>query len=82
MSEPITPPSLDPISEVEFQAEVFNRLGAIEAKLIELTNGYNATGENVAWLVANVQGIFQMFNDPKMMSQLMGKMMGGGDDNG
>jgi len=80
MSEPITPPSpeLEPSDFVILHDDIEQ----IKRDLVELKNGYNATGENVAWLVANVQGIFQMFNDPKMMSQLMGKMMGGGDDNG
>jgi hypothetical protein len=73
MSEPAT----EPVEMAEFQAEVFARLEAIETRLTELTNGYNATGENVAWIVANVQGIFQVFNNPEMMSKLMGQVMGG-----
>ena len=53
-------------------------LSDMRGKFDSLVQSHNSVGENVAWLVANVQGIFQMFNDPKMMAQLMGKMVGGG----
>jgi hypothetical protein len=31
----------------------------------------NSIGENVQWLVDNVKGIFQMFSNPAIMSQIM-----------
>lgn len=87
MSSP-TPDEFPPTAE-----DVLNRLARIEKyametraqnvelqdKLDKLVISYNQMGENVAWLVANTQGVFQMFNNPEMMSQLMGKFMGGGD---
>lgn len=78
---------------IDYEIDVVNRLARLENyavemravnvelqdKLDKLVISYNQMGENVAWLVANTQGIFQMFNNPEMMSQLMGKFMGGGD---
>lgn len=49
----------------------------LTARLAELIESHNAVGENLQWLVANTQGIFQMFNNPQMMSQIMGQFMGG-----
>lgn len=57
------------------QAQI-DELKAQNAKLIE---SHNQVGENVAWLVANTQGIFQMFNSPEMMNQMMGMVLGGGN---
>lgn len=45
----------------------------------QLVASHNQVGENVAWLVANTQGIFQMFNSPEMMNQMMGMVLGGGN---
>ncbi len=66
----------DQLNAISKQIEAQNEM------LAALVQSHNSVGENIAWLVANVQGIFQMFNDPKVMSQLMGKMMGGGGENG
>lgn len=49
----------------------------LSAKIDRLIESHNAVGENLQWLVANTQGIFQMFNNPQMMSQIMGQFMGG-----
>jgi hypothetical protein len=54
------------------------RIKDFEAKQAALIASHNAVGENIAWLVANTQGVFQMFNNPEMMTKLMGQMMGGG----
>lgn len=50
---------------------------ALQGRLDQLVASHNEVGQNVAWIVANTQGIFQMFSDPKMMSQLMSSMVGG-----
>lgn len=43
----------------------------------------NGLGQNLTWIVENVQGIFQMFGNPQMMSMLgpalSGAMAGMGD---
>lgn len=50
----------------------------LAANLARLIESHNQVGENLQWLVANVQGLFQVFNNPDTMSKLMGQMMGGG----
>ncbi|HEV2352695.1 MAG TPA: hypothetical protein VGR89_00490 [Puia sp.] len=57
---------------------MIDRVDALQKRLDTLIESHNAVGENVAWLVANAQGIFQMFNDPKMINQMMGTMLSGG----
>lgn len=52
-------------------------LDELKQSFAELVASHNAVGENLQWLVANTQGIFQMFNNPQMMSQIMGQFMGG-----
>lgn len=49
----------------------------LSTKFDKLVESHNQVGENLQWLVANTQGIFQMFNNPQMMSQIMGQFMGG-----
>lgn len=43
----------------------------------KLVEAVNSIGKNMQWLVANTQGIFQMFSDPNIINQVMGQMMGG-----
>lgn len=54
----------------------------INTRLDRQTAGINGIGENLQWLVNNVQGLFQMFANPNFMSQmtnaLMGQMNNGG----
>ena len=57
---------------------VATRYAELTARLDQLIASHNQVGENVAWLVANTQGLFQMFNDPKLINQVMGGMLGGG----
>lgn len=56
---------------------ILNSQADLTANLAKLIDSHNAVGENLQWLVANTQGIFQMFNNPQMMSQIMGQFMGG-----
>jgi len=56
---------------------VYEKLSAIEERLNTLVESHNQVGANIAWIVANTQGLFQMFNNPDMMNQMMG-MIGGG----
>lgn len=44
------------------------------ARLDNHAQAINATGENVQWMVANLQGIFAAFSNPGFMSQMMGQM--------
>lgn len=53
------------------------QLNAISERLDNYRDSLNQTGENVAWLVQNVQNIFAMVNSPQFMNQLMGSVMGG-----
>jgi hypothetical protein len=55
-----------------------DRLETLAERQDKLVDAVNQIGENVAWLVANTQGIFQMFNDPKLMSSMMNGVLGGG----
>lgn len=57
--------------------EVESKTMSLQGRLDQLIASHNEVGQNVAWIVANTQGIFQMFSDPKMMSQLMSSMVGG-----
>lgn len=50
---------------------------ALNARLDAQANGINSIGENMQWLVQNVQGIFQMFASPAFMSQMTNALMGG-----
>lgn len=50
---------------------------AVHELLGKLVESHNQVGQNVAWLVANTQGLFQMFSDPNVINQMMGTMMGG-----
>jgi len=43
-----------------------------------LTQSHNQIGENVAWLVANTQGIFKMLSDPQMINSMMSGVLAGG----
>lgn len=50
-----------------------------------LIDAINGLGQNVQWIIDNVQGIFQMFSNPQFMAQLpqmMGGMNSGGQADG
>jgi hypothetical protein len=64
--------------------EIKNRLDVIVARLDHMdirldgqATGINNIGENLQWLVQNVQGIFQMFASPQFMSQMSNMIAGG-----
>jgi hypothetical protein len=48
----------------------------LEGRLDRHAEGINAIGENMNWLVQNVQGIFQMFASPQFMSQMTNMLSG------
>lgn len=50
---------------------------ALNTRLDAQAGGINSIGENMQWLVQNVQGIFQMFASPAFMSQMTNALMGG-----
>jgi hypothetical protein len=66
-------PDLVPDTEAR---QILAGIERLEERLGKLTEAFNATGANVEWIVQNVQGIFQMFASPQMMSMLPA-MMGG-----
>jgi hypothetical protein len=55
--------------------EVVNVMLGIQSRIDQLIASHNQVGENIAWIVANTQGIFQMFSDPKLINQMMGGML-------
>jgi hypothetical protein len=63
-------------AETEAQQILF-KLDMHEQQLVQLTAALNGLGENVQWIVDNVQGIFQMFSSPAFMTQMMGAFNGG-----
>lgn len=71
-------------SPVFDDGDIISRLDTIQAendalnqKLAALIESHNQVGQNIAWLVANTQGVFQMLQNPQMMQQLMGSVLGG-----
>lgn len=66
------------------EAPVPSQADRIESKLDELIEldkqligAFNEVGSKVFWIVDNVKGIFEMFNNPQMLGMMQG-MMGGG----
>jgi len=52
-------------------------LAELKASQQKLIDAFNGVGGNVQWIVDNVKGIFEMFNNPQMLGMMQG-MMGGG----
>lgn len=69
-----------PQTDVEYIKSELNRLNDafkyLSDRLDGQANGINAIGENMQWIVQNVQGIFQMFSSPQFMSQMTSMMTG------
>lgn len=66
----------DDIHEVVRRIDELNEAMAdMAARQQQLVESHNKVGANIAWIVSNVQGIFQMFSDPKAMSHIMNTMM-------
>lgn len=53
------------------------RLDILGERLDRYVTPLNSLGENMQWLIQNVQGIFQMFASPTFMSQMSNMLMGG-----
>lgn len=51
-----------------------DRIEANQRTTIELLNDL---GDNMQWIVDNVKGIFEMFNNPAMMGMMSGMIQGG-----
>jgi hypothetical protein len=79
MSEPAPDKTLAEAEQIMLLRE---EISDLRGKFDELLASHNAVGENIAWLVANTQGVFQMLNNPEMMTKMMGTLMGGGKSNG
>jgi hypothetical protein len=58
----------DQIKALVGQVQV--QLESISSRLDLYRDALNAQGENVAWLVQNTQGLFQMFASPAFMGQM------------
>lgn len=69
MSAPEAPATTD------IQQVLLNQEKILEQQAA-MIGAINALGQNVQWIIDNVQGIFQMFSNPQFMAQLPG-MMGG-----
>lgn len=77
MSEPEAPA----LSDVEFIKaaldNIHHEVAQLHSRQDAIVNAVNGTGENVAWLVNSLQGIFQMLNNPAFMSGMMSQMSNG-----
>lgn len=62
----------------EMLHETESKVMGIQSRLDQLIASHNQVGENIAWLTANTQGIFQMLNNPELMSKMMGGLLSGG----
>lgn len=56
--------------------QILSELEATNQRLDLYREALNGTGENVAWLVQNLQGLFQMFASPQFMSQMSNMLTG------
>lgn len=76
MSAPEAPATTD-IQQVLLNQEM------ILAQQTAMIGAINSLGQNVQWIIDNVQGVFQMFSNPQFMAQLpnvMGGMASGGSE--
>lgn len=55
---------------------------AVREELAAVKDAVNGLGQNVQWVIDNVQGIFQMFSSPQFMAMLPNLMGGGIPDGG
>jgi hypothetical protein len=51
--------------------QIIQGIEQLDLRLDSHAMAINSIGENVQWLVDNVKGIFQMFSNPAVMSQVM-----------
>lgn len=57
--------------------DLLAEIHSLRAQQERLVEAVNQIGANLQWLVANTQGLFQMFSDPNIINQMMSAMMGG-----
>lgn len=62
--------------------ELRSELKVMSSRQHEHAIAVNALGENMQWIVDNVQGIFATFANPAFMSQMTSQMMGMLNGNG
>jgi hypothetical protein len=75
VSEPEAPVTTDIERLIQAQEET--------QRLIKIhTDAINGLGTNVQWIIDNVQGIFQMFQNPAFMSNIPAMLAGGMQDGG
>lgn len=73
MSAPATETHLGPVPVPDTEAQqILAGQARIETALKEHADALNFLGQNVQWIVDNVQGIFQMFNSPQFASMMPG----------
>lgn len=61
-------------------ASLETAVGEVLIRLDGHAMGINSIGENVQWLVQNLQGLFQMFASPQFMSQMSNMITGAMQD--
>lgn len=67
----------DDAKEIKARLDLLGKqLAETNVRLDGQAAGINSIGENMMWLVNNVQGIFQMFASPAFMSQMTNLLMG------
>lgn len=67
MSEPEYPAKTD-------AEQIKDRLDYLNNRQDAVVAAVNGIGENLTWLVNTLQGVMEMFNNPAVMGQLMGKV--------
>jgi hypothetical protein len=72
----VSAPEAPVLTDVQQLTAAYNNLSVI---VEQQTEAINSLGANVQWIIDNVQGIFQMFQNPAFLSQ-MPMMMGGGQN--
>lgn len=74
---PETPVMTDPEKILYGIDEIYRKIQEISARQDTHAEAVNSLGQNMQWLVDNVQGIFQMFASPQFMSTMTNTLMGG-----
>lgn len=74
MSEPEYPALTDAELIKKMLRELDQDMQYLSGRLDAHANAVNSIGENLTWLVNTLQGVMEMFNNPAMMGQLMGKV--------
>lgn len=76
-------PVLTDAEEIKQQnTDILAELAMVKDRQDKLVEGVNAIGQNVQWIVDNVQNVFAVLGNPALMSQMMGQVMGGAVNGG